>query len=74
MKLTYAGRIGTAALALVALAACSSPSQITTRDGQTVTTADRPEVNDDKDFITYERDGREVQVNKSDVKSIEEIK
>nr|WP_132473630.1 YgdI/YgdR family lipoprotein [Paracandidimonas soli] len=60
--------------ALAALAACSSPSQINTRDGQSVSTADRPEVDKDKDFITYEKDGREVQVNKADVHSIEEIK
>lgn len=74
MKLTYAGQFAAATLVLAAIAGCSSPSQVTTRDGQTVTTADRPDVDKDKDFITYEKDGKEVQVNKSDVKSIEEVK
>lgn len=77
MKLTYFGRFGAAALSLAAVAAlgaCSSPSQINTRDGRSIPTADRPEVDEDKDFITYEKDGRQVQMNKSDVHSIEEVK
>jgi len=77
MKLASIGRLGSAAVALAALtalAACSTPSQITTQDGRTIPTADRPEVDEDKDFITYEKDGREVQMNKSDVHSVEEIK
>lgn len=74
MKSSKFGRPAVAALALATLAACSSPSQIHTRDGRSIPTADRPEVDDDKGFVTYERDGREVQINKSDVHSIEEIK
>lgn len=77
MKLTSIGRHGLVAVSLAALAAvaaCSSPSQIHTRDGRAIPTADRPDVDDDKDFITYEKDGREVQINKSDVHAIEEIK
>lgn len=77
MKFTALGRTGMAAVALTALAAmagCSSPSQINTRDGYSIPTADRPEVDEDKDFITYEKDGREVQINKSDVHSVEQIK
>lgn len=77
MKFAYLGRFGTAAIALtalMALAACSSPSQINTRDGHVIPTADRPEVDGDEDFVTYERDGREVQINKSDVHSIEEVR
>ncbi|WP_397473857.1 DUF903 domain-containing protein [Pusillimonas sp.] len=34
------------------------------RGGQTIVTGDRPEVDDDKDFITYERDGNESHINK----------
>ena len=77
MKFAHAGRFGTVAIALAALttlAACSSPSQINTSDGRSIPTADRPEVNEDDGFVTYEKDGREVQVNQADVHSIEEIK
>lgn len=77
MKLKYFGRSGITVIALSALftlVACSSPSQINTRDGRAIPTADRPEVDEDKDFITYEKDGGEVLINKSDVHSIEEIK
>ncbi|MDX3895878.1 YgdI/YgdR family lipoprotein [Pusillimonas sp.] len=55
------------------LAACSSPHEMTTRDGQTIVTSDRPDVDEDKDFITYERDGRETRINKSDVRDIQEV-
>lgn len=77
MKLVSIGNLGIATIALAALtalAACSTPSQITTQDGRTIPTADRPDVDEDKDFITYEKDGREVRMNKSDVHAIEEIK
>jgi len=66
-----------ACLAIVAgglvLAACSSPSTVTTRDGQTTYTSDAPNTDPDEDFITYDKGGREVKVNKSDVKQIEEL-
>jgi len=55
------------------LAACSSPHEMTTRDGQTIVTSDRPEVDDDNDFITYERDGTETRINKSEVREIREV-
>lgn len=55
------------------LAACSSPHEMTTRDGQTIVTSDRPDVDDDKDFITYERDGNETRINKSEVRDIREV-
>ena len=77
MKTTPFGRSGLAAAAIVTLAAiagCSTPSQIHTRDGQAIPTADRPEVDEDSGFVTYEKDGKEVQMNKSDVKAIEEIR
>lgn len=56
------------------LTACSSPHEVTTRDGQTIVTGDRPKVDDDKDFITYERDGKETRINKSEVREIREVK
>lgn len=55
------------------LAACSSPSTVTTRDGQTTYTTDAPETDKDSDFITYEKGDREVKVNKSEVRQIEEV-
>lgn len=55
------------------LAACSSPHEMTTRDGGTIVTSDRPDVDEDKDFITYERDGRETRINKSEVRDIREV-
>jgi len=62
------------ALSIVGLlAGCSSPHQMTTRDGETIVTHDQPEVDDDKDFITYERDGRETSINKSEVRDIQEV-
>lgn len=77
MKTTSIARSTLTALALVsltAIAACSSPSQIHTRDGRAIPTADKPEVDKDSGFVKYERDGREVQINQSDVQAIEEIK
>ncbi len=66
-----------AALALTALAtmaACSTPSQIHTRDGRAIPTADKPEIDKDSGFVKYEKEGREVMINQSDVQAIEEIK
>lgn len=77
MKTTSFGRSGLAAVAIVTLAAvagCSTPSQIHTRDGRAIPTADKPEVDEDSGFVTYEKDGKEVQMNRSEVQAIEEIK
>lgn len=70
-------KLHTVLLAFVAassasLVACSTPTEMTTRDGQVITTPDTPDVNDDG-FVTYERDGAEVRMNQDDVHSIEEI-
>ena len=54
------------------LVACSSPTEVTTRDGRVITTPDAPEVEDDG-FVTYEKDGREVRMHRDDVHSMEEI-
>lgn len=58
---------------LGALAGCSSPSMIKKTDGSHVITADRPKYDEDSGMYVYYQDGRKVQVNKSDVKSIEEL-
>ncbi|MDS1139109.1 YgdI/YgdR family lipoprotein [Pusillimonas sp. SM2304] len=57
-----------------AVAGCSTPTEITTTDGQTTMTADKPEINEDKGFVTYEKDGKEVQTNTSEVREIKEVK
>lgn len=56
------------------LAGCSSPSVIETRDGNQIMTADEPETKEDTGFVEAEKDGKKVQVNKDDVRSIEEVK
>ncbi|MCZ4329177.1 YgdI/YgdR family lipoprotein [Castellaniella denitrificans] len=55
------------------LAACSTPSTVTTRDGRTDYTADAPVTDTDDGFVTYEKGGRDVKVNKSEVERIEEV-
>lgn len=55
------------------LMACSTPTEVTTRDGRVVTTPDAPDVDDDG-FVTYEKNDGEVRMNRDDVHSIEEIK
>lgn len=64
------------ALAVVAstsLAACSTPTEVTTRDGRVITTPDTPDVDDDG-FVTYERNDSEVRINRDDVHSIQEVR
>ncbi len=52
---------------------CSTPTEITTKDGQTVVSPDKPKVKNKDDFITYTKDGKEVQLNKDEVSKIEEV-
>jgi len=59
---------------ITVLAGCSTPSVIQKRDGSQVMTPDKPEYNDDTGFYEYDKDGHRVQVNKDDVKTIEEVK
>jgi len=54
------------------LAACSTPTQVTTRDGQTTVAPDKPEIDDDG-FVTYKKDGQTVRTNKSEIKEIREV-
>lgn len=56
-----------------ALMGCSTPTEVTTRDGRVVTTPDTPEVDDDG-FVTYEKNDAEVRMNRDDIHSIEEIR
>lgn len=66
--------ISMAVMACAGIAACSSPTEITTRDGQKTMSADRPEIDDKTGFVTYEKDGKEVQMNSSEIQSMEEVK
>lgn len=54
------------------LVACSTPTEVTTRDGRVITTPDSPDVDDDG-FVTYEKNDAEVRLNRDDVHSMEEI-
>ncbi|MFT0548042.1 YgdI/YgdR family lipoprotein [Allopusillimonas ginsengisoli] len=56
------------------MAACSTPTEITTKDGHTTMAADKPEVDEDSDFIKYDKNGQEVQMNKSEVRDMKEVK
>lgn len=65
--------LATGIAACGALVACSTPTEVTTRDGHRITTPDKPDI--DKDgFVTYEKDGKETRVNRDEVRSIEEVK
>ncbi len=68
-KLLFVAAIASSA----SLMACSTPTEVTTRDGRVVTTPDTPDVEDDG-FVTYEKNGSEVRMNREDVHSMEEIK
>jgi len=56
------------------LAGCSSPSVIQQRDGSSTVTPDTPKYDKDSGMYEYDKDGKKVQVNKDDVKSIEQVK
>jgi hypothetical protein len=62
-------------LATVAvLAGCSSPSVMQTRDGSQIVTPDKPEYDKKSGMYQYDDNGKQVQINKDDVKSIQEVK
>ena len=69
LKLTA---ISLAAVAI--LAGCSSPSVVNTRDGSQIVTPDKPEYDKKSGMYQYEENGRDMQINKDDVKSIQEDK
>ncbi|ARP86151.1 YgdI/YgdR family lipoprotein [Bordetella genomosp. 9] len=64
-------------LALVAagvLAGCSSPSVVQTKDGSQIVTPDKPEYDKKSGMYQYENNGKDVQINKDEVRSIQEVK
>lgn len=71
---TKTSLIGLFLAGLATLAGCSSPSVITTTDGEKIMTADKPETDRDDGFVEYEQNGQERRVNRSEVRSIEEVK
>lgn len=66
--------LGLSLAGLATLAGCSSPSVITTTDGEKIMTADKPDTDNDDGFVEYEQNGQEKRVNRSEVRSIEEVK
>lgn len=56
------------------LAGCSSPSVINQRDGSSTVAPDEPEYDKKSGMYEYEQNGKKMQINKDDVKSIEEVK
>ncbi|OZI19431.1 YgdI/YgdR family lipoprotein [Bordetella genomosp. 9] len=60
--------------AVAILAGCSSPSVVNTRDGSQIVTPDKPDYDKKSGMYQYEQNGRDVQINKDDVKSIEQVK
>ncbi|AOB31894.1 hypothetical protein AKI39_16045 [Bordetella sp. H567] len=60
--------------AIAALAGCSSPSVVTTRDGSQIVTPDTPKYDKKSGMYQYEDNGRDMQINKDDVKSIQQVK
>ncbi|KOF54436.1 MULTISPECIES: YgdI/YgdR family lipoprotein [unclassified Achromobacter] len=56
------------------LAACSSPTVIQHRDGSSDVAPDEPKYNKDSGMYEYDKDGKKVQINKDDVKGMEEVK
>lgn len=60
-----------AAFALLALAGCASEYIITTTDGQMLTTADKPELDEDTGMIEFEdSEGRKQQIPQANVKQM----
>ncbi|MFJ1302977.1 YgdI/YgdR family lipoprotein [Pseudomonadota bacterium AL_CKDN230030165-1A_HGKHYDSX7] len=56
------------------MAGCSSPTVVEKRDGSQVMTSDEPEYNKKTGMYEYEKDGKKVQMNKDDVKTMEQVK
>lgn len=57
-----------------ALAGCSSPSVIQTKDGSQVVTPDTPNYDKKSGMYEYDQNGSKVQINKDDVHSIQQVK
>lgn len=59
--------------ALGTVAACSSPYEVTTRDGETIITSEKPELDNDDGFVEYEKNGETIRTNKSEVREIRQV-
>jgi hypothetical protein len=65
----------TVSLAVFAvLAGCSSPSVVQTKDGSQIVTPDKPDYDKKSGMYQYDDNGKQVQINKDDVHSIQEVK
>lgn len=60
--------------AAAVLAGCSSPSVVQTKDGSQIVTPDKPEYDKKSGMYQYDQNGKEVQINKDDVHSIQQVK
>lgn len=56
------------------LAGCSQPSVVHTKDGQQIVTPDKPKIDNDTGMVEYEDNGKEMQINKDQVRSVQEVK
>jgi hypothetical protein len=71
MRRTFTGI--TLGVALVALAGCSDEHTITTSDGETIITQNRPEIDENTGMIRYrDTDGNDVQIPQANVISVRE--
>lgn len=64
-----------AALMMAGLAACSSTHTVQTKDGSTIVTDDKPEVDKDTGLVQYENaeTGKKEQINKDQIKSMKDV-
>ena len=62
------------AVSIGLLAGCSQPSVVHTKDGQQIVTSDKPDFDKDSGMVQYKDNGKEMQINKDDVRSVEEVK
>lgn len=74
MRLTPSTLAVVVLVGMGAIAGCSTPSVVQKRDGTQVVTPDEPKYNRKSGFYEYEEGGRKIQINKDDVKKIEEVK
>ncbi|HKM37971.1 MAG TPA: YgdI/YgdR family lipoprotein [Thiopseudomonas sp.] len=62
------------AVAVVALAGCSSPTVITLKDGSQLETTSKPKYDEDSGFYEFkQQDGKPVRINKDDVHTIKKM-
>lgn len=74
MRLTTSTLAAVVLVGMGAIAVCSSPHLVQKRDGTQVVKPNEPKYNKKSGFYEYEKGGQKIQINKDDVKTIEEIK